>query len=159
MAFDLDGLAVLAGMAARPDAFAGVETEAAKIARTLLTKLLKDKATTLSALRAMASALPEGTLAHVTDGMTEVEVAGLLARLDRHSPDLKTADRQAKARLVASLIAGAAEPAEAQAKGRKAAAPKAPTVKKAPSSGVEAATKVLKSKAMGARKAVKAAVP
>ncbi len=156
MAFDLDGLAVLAGMAAKPDAFAGIEADAAKIARTLLAKLLKDRATALPAMQAMASALPNGTLAHVTDGMTDAEIATLAARLDPFNTAVKAADRHGKAGLIDDLVSGAARPAPPAVKGKKATLPKSPA-KKPPSSGVEAAKKVLGSKAMGAKKSAKAA--
>ena len=156
MAFDLDGLAVLASMATKPDSFAGIENEATKIARTLLTKLLKNKATTLPVARSMASALPAGTLAHVTDGMSDAEMTALAVRFDRLNPTLKASDRQAKAILVGHLISGAAEPATKTAGGKKPSSPKSSAAQKPPSSGVEAAMKVLNSKAMGARKAAKA---
>ena len=159
MAFDLDGLAVLASMASKPETFAGIEAEAAKIGRSLLTKLLKNKSTTLPIAQAMASALPVGTLAHVTDGMTDAEIATLATRFDRLNPTAKAADRQAKAELIGHLIFGTCEPIEQPVRAERAATQKRSAAKTTPSSGVAAATKVLNSKAMGARKAVKSSAP
>lgn len=159
MAFDLDGLAALGAMAAHPGSFPGIEAEAAKVARGLLTKALKDKATTLERARAMAAALPGGTLAHVTDGMTDAELAALAARFDGHNPALKTAGRPEKAALVGALLAGGAQPAVKPAGGkapRKAAPPAERAAPRKAAGGVEAAKKVLQSRAMGARKAAKA---
>ena len=158
MAFDLDGLAVLAGMAAKPERFAGFNVEATKIARTLLTKLLKNKATTLQNVRDMAAALPAGTLAHVTDGLSEAELGALAIRFDAQNSIAKGKDRQAKSLLVAALISGEAQPApKAGSRGGEASAPKGAQTKRRPSSGVEAAKKIIRSKAMGARRAEKPA--
>ena len=151
---DVDGIATLAAMAARPDAFAAVAADAGKAAHALLAKALKARSTDLAAVRAMASALPVGTLARVTDGMTDADVSALARRLDPGDPDLAAAGRVAQAARVGELAAGAREPAPAKATrtGRppRAAKPKA-TRHPAPTD-VERARAVLSSKAMGARR-------
>lgn len=155
MAFELDGLAALRGMADNPDAFQSVASDISKLSRAILTKALKDKSTSVEVGRTMATALPEGTFAHVTDGMKDNEVAAVALRFDPHDPGLKAAGRDLQAVRIEEILTGARQPAAKAPSSKAAAVPgkgKAAKAEHAP--GVAKALKVLRSKSMrGAKQA------
>lgn len=123
MALDVDGYAILKALAATPDAFPDIRAEVAKTGRALVVKQLKAKTLALPALRRIRDILGGETFALIVDGLTDAEAKGVVTRLDKHHPDLKTGSAEWHRRRLGGL-ASDDEPAE-KAKAAKAAAPAA----------------------------------
>lgn len=92
MALDVDGFQLLQAITARPDAFPDIGAEAARAGRGLVVKQLKAKGLDPAGLRLVRDALGDEAFALVVDGMTDAEVRGVVAKLDRHHPHPRSAD-------------------------------------------------------------------
>lgn len=110
MAIDLDGFDVLGAVSRSASAFQDVRADVGKYARLLVVAQLK-KRPELVSVRAVNDALGAATFSLVVDGMKDTEVKTLLAKLDKHHPELKTATSEWRRGHLRSLAAGAAEPA------------------------------------------------
>ncbi len=124
MALELDAFAVLRAIGAHGALFLDVKAAAAKAARELIVKQIKSKASGLSELRALHRALGEQTLDLIIDGMKDVEVKTMTARLDKQHPELKTSNATWRRRHLMALASGMIEPS-----------PKVVAVKKAKAAG------------------------
>jgi hypothetical protein len=122
MALDVDGLAVLRSIANHASTFPDVVTEAAKVARALVTKQIKGKATTLNKLRDVRKAIGGDAFNLILDGFPDAQITTLVTKFDENHPDLKTSNPQWRRRQLGALADGSAEPA---------AKPKASTKQKA----------------------------
>lgn len=133
MALDVDGFAVLQAITARPDAFPDIRAEVAKTGRALVVKQLKAKGLALPGLRRVRDSLGAEPFALVVDGLTDAEAKSLVAKLDKHHPDLRIAAADWPRRHLAALATGTEPAAKGTAKAAEAkpAAPKKPKVARA----------------------------
>jgi hypothetical protein len=123
MALDIDGSAVLRSIVQQPDAFPDVSAEINKVARALVAKQLKAKATTLDRVRRVQEALGEPAFKLIIDGLTDAEAKSLAAKLDKSHPDLKAGTAAWRRGHIVALAAGA-EPAAKPDKPKKVSAAK-----------------------------------
>jgi hypothetical protein len=112
MALDVDGFAVLRSMGAHPEAFAGIAVQVARTARALVLKQITHKDTGLKMVRDIRAAVGPEAFSLITDGMSDAQVKALAFKLDRHNPELKTANETVRRLHVMTLAAGFAEPME-----------------------------------------------
>jgi len=131
MALDLDGFAVLRAVGSHAVLFADVRADAAKAARALIVKQLKNKTTTLQSARALRRALGDETFALVVDGLKDAEAKSLTTKLDKHHPELKTANPTWRRRHLLALAAGDVEPSAKAVKAKKVAGSKGAGTKRA----------------------------
>ncbi len=127
MALDVDGFAVFRSIGAHPDAFAAVAADVVKTARTLVVKQMAHKDTRLEAVRNIRAAVGGEAFGLIMDGMSDVQIKSLAARLDKHNPELKSSSDATRRSHVLALADGSAQPSEKQKAG-----PKAARSKKAP---------------------------
>src|SRR6266849_275459 len=114
MALDVDGFAVFRSIGCHSEAFAAIAAEVAKSARTLVVKQIAHKDTGLKAVRDIRAAVGAEAFGLITDGMSDAQIKSLAARLDKHNPELKTANGAARRLHVCALVDGSAEPLEKQ---------------------------------------------
>ncbi|RAI30800.1 hypothetical protein [Rhodoplanes serenus] len=131
MALELDGFAVLHRIGANRAAFEGISSEVAKVARSLLVKLLKDKRTGVDGVRAVRAALGAEPFALIVDGLTDAEIKSTAKRLDKHNPVLIDGDAATVRKLVGALADGSTEPAS-RPRAASRGSTKAPKSKKEP---------------------------
>lgn len=130
MALDLNAFAVLRIVGEHASLFPDVRKEAGNAARALIVKQIKAKGTDLAALRALRHALGSENFGLVVDGMKDTELKTVASRLDKHNPDLKTANPAGRRRHLLALADGGAEPATKPEKPTKKTVPKASKAKK-----------------------------
>jgi hypothetical protein len=111
MALEFDGFEAWRAVAESPDSFASLRAEAAKSARAALVKYLKAKTSGLGELRRARKALGKQTFGLLIDGMKDAEVKTLVARLDKHHPQLKAADAAWRRQHILQLVKGDVDPA------------------------------------------------
>jgi hypothetical protein len=121
MALDVDGFAVFRSIGSHADAFAAIGAEVARSARTLVLKQIAHKDTGLKAVRDIHAAVGAEAFNLITDGMSDAQIKSLAAKLDKHNPELKTANEAARRLHVLALAGGAAEPLEKSRSTRKPA--------------------------------------
>jgi hypothetical protein len=119
MALDVDGFAVLRSMGAHPEAFAAIALEVARTARALVLKQITHKDTGLKIVRDIRAAVGPEAFSLITDGMSDAQIKALVLKLDRHNPELKTANEAARRLHVEALAGGLAEPMEKSKPARK----------------------------------------
>jgi hypothetical protein len=119
MGLDINGFAVLRSIGSHPDAFAAIAAEVAKQARMLMVKQFAHKDTGLRVVRDIHAAVGAEAFNLITDGMSDAQIKSLAVRLDRHNPELKTANGAAHRLHVLALAEGAAEPLEKSKSTRK----------------------------------------
>jgi hypothetical protein len=112
VALSLDGMAVLRAIGEHRTVFSGVSADAAKYARTLVMKQLKNKGSDLSTLRAVRAALSRDTFSNIIDAMTDAEVKSLVGRFDKYHPDFKTSNATWRRAHLRALADGKAAPSE-----------------------------------------------
>ena len=110
MALEFDGFEAWRAVAESPDSFASLRAEAAKSARAALVRYLKAKTSGLAELRRARKALGKQTFGLLIDGMKDAEVKTLVARLDKHHPQLKAADAAWRRQHILQLVKADAEP-------------------------------------------------
>ena len=107
MALSIDTRSVLRIISDHLDAFPAIQPDLPEIVRKLLLKQLKAKSTDIGLLRKLSEILGSDTIQLIFDGMTETELAGLIKRVDPHSPYGKAGGDAGAARLhIADLAAG-----------------------------------------------------
>jgi hypothetical protein len=127
MALEFDGFDAWRAITDRPDVFTALRADAAKSARTALVKYLKTKTLRIPDLRAARKALGKDMFRLLVDGMKDAEVKTLVARLDRHHPELKASETAWRRQHFLSLVKGDVEPADKPAKpAKKTKAPRKP---------------------------------
>jgi hypothetical protein len=114
MALDVDGFAVFRSIGSHAEAFAAIAAEVAKSARTLVVKQIAHKNTGLQAVRAIRTAVGPEAFGLIADGMSDAQIKTLTAKLDKHNPELKTANGAARRLHVRALADGSAQPSEKQ---------------------------------------------
>jgi hypothetical protein len=119
MALDVDGFAVLRSMGAHPEAFAAIALEVARTARALVLKQITHKDTGLKIVRDIRAAVGPEAFSLITDGMSDAQITAVALKLDRHNPELRTANEAARRLHVMKLAAGFAEPMEKSKSARK----------------------------------------
>jgi hypothetical protein len=124
MALDVDGFAVLRSMGAHPEAFAAIALEVARTARALVLKQITHKDTGLKIVRDIRAAVGPEAFSLIADGMSDAQIRALALKLDRHNPELKTANEAARRLHVLALAGGVAEPMEKSKPVRKRTPPK-----------------------------------
>jgi hypothetical protein len=126
MALDVDGFAVFRSIGSHTEAFAAIAADVAKSARTLVVKQIAHKDTGLQTVRAVRAAVGPEAFGLITDGMSDAQIKSLAVKLDRHNPELKTANGAARRLHVRALADGSAQPSEKQKGVRKSARPRKP---------------------------------
>ena len=124
MALDFNGFRAWQAVADNEELFSSLRAEASKSARAALTKFIKSKTIALSGLRDVRKVLGKETFGLLVDGMKDSELKTLVARLDKHHPDLKAATADWRRRHFIELVRGEAEPAEKRAPAKKSKAKK-----------------------------------
>jgi hypothetical protein len=114
MALDVDGFAVFRSIGSHAEAFAAIAAEVAKSARALVVKQIAHKDTGLKAVRDIRVAVGPEAFGLITDGMSDAQIKSLAVKLDRHNPELKTANGAAQRLHVRALADGSAQPSEKQ---------------------------------------------
>jgi hypothetical protein len=114
MALDVDGFAVFRSIGSHIEAFAAIATEVAKSARTLVVKQIAHKDTGLKTVRDIRAAVGPDAFGLITDGMSDAQIKSLAVKLDKHNPELKTANGAARRLHVRALADGSAQPSEKQ---------------------------------------------
>jgi hypothetical protein len=110
MALVVDGFKVLRKLSKQPELFAAVSLDATKAAQSLVEKQLKAKSTDSKALAKIYSALGSENFGLVIEGMKDSAVKSLVARLDKHNPQIKAADANWRRRHAIALASGSTEP-------------------------------------------------
>jgi len=111
MANELDGFKLLRRIGKHAADFPDIAIDATKAARALVARQLKAKATGLQALRKVHEATGGKTFVLLVDGMSDADVAALVAKFDPHHPELKTATPAWRRARLAALAGGDTEPA------------------------------------------------
>ena len=125
MSIALDSFDVLRAIGKHAEIFKPVRTDVDKAARALVVKCLKAKAVGLDALRDINGALGAEPFGLLVEGLKDAELKSILARLDKHHPELKTASASWRRQHLLALANGeAASPPPAKA-AKKGAAKKA----------------------------------
>ena len=125
MSIALDSFEVLHAIGKHADLFKPVRVEVDKAARALVTKCLKAKTVGLEALRDLQRAIGNEPFELLVEGLKDAELKSILARLDKHHPELKSASASWRRQHLLALATGeAAAPPPAKA-AKKSAAKKA----------------------------------
>jgi hypothetical protein len=111
MALEVDGFAALRTIGVHPHIFKAIARDAAKAARTLVTKQIAHKNTGLKTVRDIRAAVGPETFSLIMDGMTPAQIKSLVTKLDKHAAPAKLADGMARPHVLA-LADGSAQPAE-----------------------------------------------
>ena len=128
MALMIDSKVVLRAMADHPTVFPVSQADLAEAARKCLIKELKAKTLALSGLKQINQFARAENIQTVLDGFTTAELAGLLKKIDPHSPFAKSAADNSGARHhILAMARGAHEITPQPIKEPK---PKAPKVAK-----------------------------
>ena len=120
MSIALDSFDVLRAIGKHADLFKPVRAEVDKAARALVVKCLKAKAVGLDALRDIHGALGAEPFELLVEGLKDTELKSILARLDKHHPELKTANAAWRRQHLLALATGeapASPPAKVAKKG------------------------------------------
>jgi hypothetical protein len=149
MAVELDGYAVLRRIGKKPEAFPALALDTKKAARALVLKQLKAKAADVARLRTVRTALKPEAFDLVVDGLSDAEAKVLVAKFDKHHPQIKMLDAPARRAHLRALADGSAEPTAKPKAVPKAKAAKRPAAPPEPSK-VEEPPKRLASLAMAA---------
>jgi hypothetical protein len=121
MALEFDGFEAWRSIADNPETFVALRAEASKTARAALTKCLKSKTAGIAELRSIRKAIGKQTFGLLVDGMKDAEVKTLVARLDKHHPQLKAADAAWRRQHILQLVKTDIEPVPKPEKPRKKA--------------------------------------
>jgi hypothetical protein len=124
MALDVDGFAVFRSIGAHAEAFAAIAVEVTRTARALVLKQITHKDTGLKIVRDIRAAVGPEAFSLIADGMSDAQIRALALKLDRHNPELKTANEAARRLHVLALAEGVAEPTEKSKPVRKRTPPK-----------------------------------
>lgn len=125
MRLDLDGFAVLRRIGDHPGSFRAIAAEVNKAAHDLLAKQLGAKSTTLSGVRTIRKVFGEDAFVQVVEGLSDAQAKALLARLDKHNAELRTASPSERRERLAELADGSEDPTEKKAPSKKKASAKA----------------------------------
>jgi hypothetical protein len=112
MALDVDGFAVFRSIGAHAEAFAAIAVEVTRTARALVLKQITHKDTGLKIVRDIRAAVGPEAFSLIADGMSDAQIRALALKLDKHNPELKTANEAARRLHVLALAGGVAEPTE-----------------------------------------------
>jgi hypothetical protein len=134
MAVEIDGFAVLGGIAAHQALFADITADVNKAARALLLKKLKSAKEGVKTLRDVRSALSDETFSLVVDGMSASEVKTIIGKLDKNHPEFKGSSPQWQRQQLCALADGSAEPV---VKVKAPSTPRADKKTKSPTQGPE----------------------
>lgn len=152
MSIALDGFAVLRKLGKHADVFAPVRSDVDKAARALIVKCLKAKSVGIDGLRDISSALGEDQFELVVEGLKDAEVKSMLARLDKHHPEVKAGSAAWRREHLLAVATGKADASAPRAKAAKPSEPRARKTsapKKAkPSKNTDAPPKRLQSDVM-----------
>src|SRR5262245_29514887 len=110
MALDIDGFAVLRGIAAEPNTFAGVAADAAKAARDLVVKQITAKSAGLESLRNVRKVLGAEAFTLILDGMKDAQIKSVISKLDKNNPNLKGSSSDWQLNQLSELAKGSIEP-------------------------------------------------
>jgi hypothetical protein len=114
MALEPDAFAVFRGIGSHRTTFETISADIAKAARTLVVKLIKDKKTDLARLREIRKALGAESLNLIVDSMADAQIKTVVAKLDKHNVQFKTADAPSLRLHFLALADASVDPAEKQ---------------------------------------------
>src|SRR3954465_13633246 len=117
---ELDPYAVLRAIGEHPEAFAEIDTAVAKAARVLFLKQLKSKSLTIEDARVVSEGVGPNAFDPIVEGLPAAGLKSIVAKLDKHHPELKGSTPAWQRQHLRSLLGGMAEPTQ------KAAKPKRP---------------------------------
>jgi hypothetical protein len=117
---ELDPYAVLRAIGEHPEVFAEIDTAVAKAARDLILKQLKSKSLTIEDARVISDAIGPDAFDPIVEGLPAAGLKSIVAKLDKHHPELKGSTPAWQRQHLRSLLGGTAEPTQ------KAAKPKRP---------------------------------
>jgi hypothetical protein len=123
---ELDPYAVLRAIGEHPEVFAEIDTAIAKAARDLILKQLKSKSLTIEDARVISQAIGPGAVDSIVEGLPAAGIKSIVAKLDKHHPELKGSTAAWQRQHLRSLLGGTAQPTQKAAKPRRPGAqPKA----------------------------------
>jgi hypothetical protein len=123
MALDLDAFSITRTISSNSRIFASIKAELVKAEgafvaklRSLLTKEVKSKASSLSDLLEIRKCLGAQTFDLLISGMKDAEIKAIIGKLDKHHPDQKSASAEWRRRHLRSLVEGSIQPSLPQPK-------------------------------------------
>ncbi len=119
---ELDGFAVLRTIGENSDAFGEIDAAVAKAARDLVIKRLKSKSLAVDDARSVREAVGYDLFDRIVEDMSAAHLKSIVAKLDRHHPEMKGSSAQWQRQHLQTLLEGGAEPAQKAAKSNKAGA-------------------------------------
>lgn len=129
MSIDIDAAAVLKAVIAAPEVFKDIDADLAKFAHGVVLKQLKAKGANASRLHDIYRVIGKDAFLLVIEAVPDDGKAlkSLLAKFDKHWPELDAAAAPALRKHVADLAAGAVDPAGKPGGAAKDKKPKAPS--------------------------------
>ena len=126
MALTIDSRAVFRAIAEHPEAFPAIQADMDEIARKLLGKQLKAKATDVALLRIVHKCVGDANMSTMLDGFAATELSGLAKKIDPHGPHVgATSDPRGVRSHIVDLATGRVMPSPKPEKTVKATTPKA----------------------------------
>jgi hypothetical protein len=111
MALEINGYAVLRNLGSHPETFSEVGEDVSKIAQKLVVKQIRARSTDLNSLRDICNVIGKEALSLILDGMADAQIKTLVAKHDKHHPELKTSNSAWRRRQARLLAEGSVEPA------------------------------------------------
>lgn len=123
MALDLDAFSITRTISSNSRLFASIKAELVKAEgafvaklRSLLTKEVKAKASSLSDLLEIRKCLSTQTFDLLVNGMKDTDIKTIIGKLDKHHPDQKSASAEWRRRHLRSILEGSIQPSLPQPK-------------------------------------------
>jgi hypothetical protein len=116
---ELDPYAVLRAIGEHPEAFAEIDTAVAKAARDLILKQLKSKSLTIEDARVIREAIGPDAFDPIVEGLPAAGLKSIVAKFDKHHPELKGSSPAWLRQHLGSLLGGTAGPTQKAAKPRR----------------------------------------
>ena len=113
---ELDPYAVLRAIGEHSEVFAEIDTDIAKAARDLILKRLKSKSLTIEDARVICEAIGPDAVGPIVEGLAAASLKSIVAKLDKHHPELKGSTSAWQRQHLRSLLGGTAEPTQKAAK-------------------------------------------
>jgi hypothetical protein len=126
----IDGFEILRAIGHNSELFRSLRSEVDKFALALLKKHLKAKAMNIDAFHALQGAVSRDVLSLFLEELSEAELKSFTKKLDRHYPELASANASLFRKHLRALAVSEIEPSPKPVKAKKPAASKAGSVEK-----------------------------